>query len=145
LQRAADVAELTEDLRAALLARGATVALTNGYQPYDLDVRTASGVSAAINLLDGGDGRTMVGWRLGVRATVIARFVIVSVLIIVLLLFGNLASRLALIAGGILGTVSVAAMWILDARRIAPLLELAADDVAARRAGGARANASETR
>jgi hypothetical protein len=145
LKPAADVAELTDDLRAALLARGTTVALTDGYQPYDLQVRTAGGVSADINLLDGADGRAIVGWKLGVRATVIARVVGASLLVILLLLFSNFYSRLALIAGGLLGAVAVAAVWVRDARRIPPLLELAADDVAARRAAGTVADVSETR
>jgi len=98
-------------------------------------------VSAAVNLLNGGDGRTVVGWKLGIRPAVIARFVGASLLVILLLFFGNIRDRLALIAGGLLGAAGVATVLILDARRIPPLLELAAGDVAAGRAAGSPAGA----
>ncbi|MGH7878870.1 MAG: glycosyltransferase, partial [Candidatus Binataceae bacterium] len=67
------VEKLTASLRAALLKRGAIVALTDGYQPYDLQVRTADGAAAALNLLNVRDGRVVVGWKLGVQPSIAAR------------------------------------------------------------------------
>jgi hypothetical protein len=121
---------LKQALRAALLERGATVAVTDGYQPYDLQVRTADGVAAALNLLNAHDGRIVVGWSLGLRPIFAARRLIaLSVAAALALVLGGGLN--AAIAIGVLGALALVALFILDARRIAPLVELAVRDVGA--------------
>jgi len=138
LQPAGDVAELTDALRAALLERGATVAMTDGYQPYDLQVRTAC-CRVDINLLNGGDGRTVVGWKLGTRRA-IAFILAFTSLGVILGAFDR--NWVHLISGGLLWAILGIALSVSDARRIPPLLELAAEDVAARRSTAPPAAAS---
>ncbi len=133
IQPAGDVAELTAALRTALLERGATVALTDGYQPYDLQVRARTGVTAAINLLDGGDGQTMIGWKLAIRPAATLCYVTMFLLIILILLGFEHAS-VNRIVPLFVGLIGLGAGLMFEARRIPPLLELAAKDVAARRA-----------
>jgi glycosyltransferase involved in cell wall biosynthesis len=140
LQPAGDVADLTAALRAALLERGATVALTDGYQPYDLQLRTTY-CRADINLLDGSDGRTMVGWKLGIRrpTTFILAFASVGIIL------GALDRNwLHLISAGLLSATLGVALVVSDVRRIPSLLDLAVFAVDDRRttASPATANAS---
>jgi hypothetical protein len=83
------VEQLTGLLRVALLRRGATVALTDGYQPYDLQVRTADGATAALNLLNARDGRIVVGWKLGALPSIaVRRFVALLIVFAGVLYFG---------------------------------------------------------
>jgi hypothetical protein len=121
---------LKEALRAALLERGAMVAVTDGYQPYDLQVQTADGVAAALNLLNARDGRIVVGWSLGIRPIFVARRLIALFVAAVLALILGRGLKAA-IAIGVLGGLALAALFTLDARRIPPLLELAVRDVGA--------------
>ncbi len=141
LEPAGDVAELTEALRSALLERGATVALTDGYQPYDLQVRARTGVTTAINLLDGGDGQTMIGWKLAIRPAATLCYVTMFLLIILILLGFEHASfsRIVPLFGGLFG---LGAGLMFEARRIPPLLELAAKDIAERRTAAPPATAN---
>lgn len=141
LEPAGDVAELTEALRSALLERGATVALTDGYQPYDLQIRARAGVTTAINLLDGGDGQTMIGWKLAIRPAATLCYVTMFLLIILILLGFEHASfsRIVPLFGGLFG---LGAGLMFEARRIPPLLELAAKDIAERRTAAPPATAN---
>lgn len=139
---AEDATTLTAKLRAALLERGAAVAVTDGYQPYDLQVRTTIGVSAALNLLNAADGRTLLGWKLGLRPSGPLGLVAGSLLMVLLLLWGRLGNPPILIVGGLLALAAFVLFRLsADARRIPPLVELAVADVVARRAPSGEAGA----
>jgi glycosyltransferase involved in cell wall biosynthesis len=144
LAPADDVTELTAALRGALLERGVTVALTDGYQPYDLQMRT-NYCHADINLLNGGNGPTVVGWKLGVSKGCIASFVGAGAL--ALLGLGGLAfDRFAPVLVCLVVVMAALVMNLFwEARRIPALIELAVDDVAAGRSRLQLAAANETR
>ena len=132
IEPAGDVAELTAALRAALLERGATVALTDGYQPYDLQLRLLS-MRADINLLNGDDGRMVVGWKLGISSFFLGTRA-ASYLTILLLLFllDGIRSPQQLIVIGLIYATLIILFVIREARRIPPLLEAAVDEAAKR-------------
>jgi cellulose synthase/poly-beta-1,6-N-acetylglucosamine synthase-like glycosyltransferase len=109
-------------LRAGLLKRGASVTMTDGYQPYDLRIETGICAAAKINLLNSRDGRIVVGWKLGFRVTPFGSWMIAAILLVLLL--GE--SR---IFGALVGVFTVAIVMIADGRQIPPLLELAVADV----------------
>ena len=119
---------LKEALREALFERGATVAVSDGYQPYDLQVQTSDGVAVALNLLNARDGRMVVGWNLGITATFAARRLLALIAAVGLMLLAGISSTPALLIG-IFGALALATLYVLDARRIPPLVELAVRDV----------------
>jgi hypothetical protein len=118
------VEQLTGLLRAALLKRGAIVALTDGYQPYDLEIRTADGAAAALNLLNARDGRIVVGWKLGAQQSIATRrFGALLVVVAGILYLGGGPDAAVLAA--MLGSSAIAIVFLLDARRLPSLIELA--------------------
>jgi hypothetical protein len=122
--------QVIQALREALFARGAAVATGDSYDPYDLQVRTPSGITAALNLLTADESNLQLGWNLGFRFDAIALPDLTFFLTILLLAFGFFANRLGVFAaiGGALAAL-IAGAIICDARRIPPLLELAADNL----------------
>jgi glycosyltransferase involved in cell wall biosynthesis len=119
------VDRLIDAMRHALLKRGVTVVVSDGYQPYDLRIETSAGVSAAINILSSRDNAPMAGWKLGVQLRQIRA--------IPALLFGFLIVDFCFgvglgVAVAILMTVGAVALYILDARLISPLIEIAAEE-----------------
>src|SRR5579863_12370 len=129
------VEQLTGLLRAALLRRGATVALTDGYQPYDLQVRTANGATAALNLLNARDGRIVVGWKLGAQPAVAAWRFGVLVIVVAAVFYFSAGPYLAILAA-VLGAMAITTLFVLDARHLPPLIELAVREAGAVHAAG---------
>jgi len=132
VELAADVADLTEALRAALFKRGATVAVTDGYQPYDLQLR-AGYLGADINLRSAGAER-VIGWKIAPRGVAVkyASILLAFVAIAAMALLG-LESPLIIPLAIAMWLVGAAASWIWLARVIPAVLESAVDDVVASR------------
>jgi glycosyl transferase family 2 len=55
---------ILDNLRAALVRRGLTVAPSDGFQPYDLQIRLPPAIRVPINALDEGTRRLTLRWRL---------------------------------------------------------------------------------
>ncbi|HZP44979.1 MAG TPA: glycosyltransferase [Candidatus Binataceae bacterium] len=113
------VEEVCAALRSALLKRRATVAVTDGYQAYDLQIRTFSPVNANLNLLRR-EGSVVVGWRIvpGSPSALASSFV---VLLLLYLVFP--AASVGLLLG-----MTIAALRV--ARSLPALVELAVADAA---------------
>jgi O-antigen biosynthesis protein len=144
VELAGDVAELTEALRAALFRRGATVAVTDGYQPYDLQLR-AGYLGADINLRSAGAER-VIGWKIATRGVAVkyAGILLAIVAAAVIALLGR-ESPLILPLVIAMWLAGAAASWIWLARIIPAVLESAVEDVVASRRKLAAAAAGAAR
>jgi glycosyltransferase involved in cell wall biosynthesis len=121
---------LSAGLRSRLLRRRATVAVTDNYQPYDLQIRSKYGVVGNLNLLNQA-GHIVLGWKLGLsmRRFLMSLFAWAIPLAVASLVLLPLVGRWAWI-----GLTAAALFWIFwnvveDLRRLPIVIELAARDV----------------
>jgi GT2 family glycosyltransferase len=136
--RPLDSARLLAAMRRALVRRGVAVAVTDGFQSYDLEIIVPPAARAPLNALKRDRGRVALRWR--VRAAPQRPLIVAAIALVVLVAAG-------LTIGHALGTMVFAgaaagAIAMIRARRIPAILAGAADD-AARELGVAAAQAPE--
>jgi hypothetical protein len=122
----AESAGILSAMRASLARRGLAVAVTDGYQAYDLEIVLPPMVRVPINAIRMGDGRVNLRWRM---RPALRRVVIVCGVAIVLLAAAGLTLNEAVTVVAI-GVAAVAGLAYLRARRIAPILSNAAREAA---------------
>lgn len=123
-----------EELRSAMVRRGAAVARGESFDAFDLMVLPTPALRVPINALSDSDGYTLLRWR-----TVVRPWRVVGMeLVLAFLLFvsGLSASVTALILLAGLGLSALATL--LTVSRLPGLLQAAADDVARGQVGGAK-------
>ena len=121
-----------EALRRALLRRNLAVVVSDGYQPYDLAIGTNAGVGAKLNILSSQDNTPTVGWKLGVRLGVVARWVmwLIGVAGLALVISDFHRSVLVVSIVAIVIVAKATALYALDARLIPPSIESATAEAA---------------
>jgi glycosyltransferase involved in cell wall biosynthesis len=132
IEAPAEPVELTERLREALLERGATVAVTDGYQAYDLQLRVG-GVRANINLLNSGDGHTAVGWKLELESLMRVYGSLAAIMLILAVVLVIMDMPFAISIAVIIWAATATVFSINSVRRIPPLIDYAVDDIVAQR------------
>ncbi len=133
-----DSADLLAATRRALVRRGLAVAVTDGFQSYDLEIIVPPAVRVPLNALKREGGRVALRWR--VRAALRRPLVAGAIALVVLTAAGltlGQAAGVLVFAGAALGAVAM-----LRARRIPAILAAAAGD-AARELKAAVAEAAE--
>jgi glycosyltransferase involved in cell wall biosynthesis len=113
-------------MRTGLARRGLAVAVTDGYQAYDLEIVLAPAVRVPINALRARDGRVNLRWRM---RPALRRVAIVCVAAIVVLAAAGLTLNEAVTVVAI-GAAAVAGLAYVRARRIAAILASAAREAA---------------
>jgi Glycosyl transferase family 2 len=124
--RRVDSADVLAATRRALVRRGVAVAVTDGFQSYDLEIIVPPAVRAPLNALKRDGGRVALRWR--VRAAPRRPLVAAAVALVVLVAAGltpGQAAGVMVFAGAAIGAVAM-----LRARRIPAIVAAAAGDAA---------------
>jgi len=127
------VDRLIQSMRRGLLKRNVTVFLSDGYQPYDLELETGSGVTAAINILLSRDNPPTAGWKLAIRFGALvtrAAWMVGAVMVAAVASDFRHGLMVGSIVAGVIA-VKAASLYILDARLIPPLIEIVAREAGA--------------
>ncbi len=122
----AESARILAAMRPALALRGLAVAVTDGYQTYDLEIVLPPAVRVPINALRARDGQVNLRWRM---RPALRRVLIASAVAIVVLAAAGLTLNEAVAAVAV-GVALVAGLAYTRARRIAPMLAAAARETA---------------
>jgi GT2 family glycosyltransferase len=133
-----DSADVLAATRRALVRRGLAVAVTDGFQSYDLEIIVPPAVRAPLNALKREGGRVALRWRVRValRRPLVAAAVALVVLVAAGLTLGEAAGLMVFAAA------AVGAVAMLRARRICAFVAAAAAD-AARELHASAAEATE--
>jgi hypothetical protein len=116
---------LLDDLRAAIVRRGLTVAPSDGFEPYDLQIRLPPAIRVPINALDEGARRVTLRWRLSLARGPLA----ISACVLAILL---LIARFSLTAIGLIVAFAACvfvALAVSRATLIPAVLRACADQV----------------
>jgi O-antigen biosynthesis protein len=123
---AGESARILAAMRSALARRGLAVAVTDGYQTYDLEIVLPPAVRVPINALRARDGGVNLRWRMRLA---LRRVVIACGAAIIVLAAAGLTLNEAVTAVAV-GAALVAGLAYTRARRIAPILAAAARETA---------------
>jgi Glycosyl transferase family 2 len=136
--RPIDTAQALAATRRALVHRGLAVAVTDGFQSYDLEIIVPPAIRAPLNALKRDGGRVALRWR--VRAALQRPLIAAAGSLVVLVAAGltlGQAAGVLVFAGAAIGAVAM-----LRARRLPAIITAAAGD-AARELKASAAEASE--
>jgi GT2 family glycosyltransferase len=124
--RVVDSAEVLAATRRALVRRGLAVAVTDGFQSYDLEIIVPPAVRAPLNALKRDGGRVALRWR--VRAVLQRPVAAAAVLLVVLAAAGlSLGQAVGVL---VFAAAAIGAVAMLRARRIPAIVAAAAGEAA---------------
>jgi len=119
---------LIEALRGALIRRGVAVAISDGFEPFDLEILMTPAFRIPINTLVPETGGIVLRWRLRLKLARIAA--VLGSLILLLLVTGQPWSLV--VAAPVLATLAWAAIAMPRILRLGGIIEAAADEAATR-------------